>query len=245
MNEQYEKVITISSSQVDLYNHLRPSALLQEFQDVSTEHATLQNMGREYLVEHCHACWILARVWFRLRRPLSLGEQVTLRTWHRGGKGLILYRDLDVLVQGELVGEATAAWVVADLDDRKMLRPGSVDTIRDAQSPQQVKEKQLKLIRCPSDRRGLFERTIRYSDLDVNGHMNNTKYADVILDALAPQELSGRFISELQLNYSGECKAGETMEIGRSDQPGFCYIDGVDRDGKRRFEATIQFQTEL
>ena len=83
---------------------------------------------------------------------------------------------------------------------------------------------------------------MRYSDLDVNGHMNNTKYADVLMDALTAQELEGRFVSELQLNYSQECKAGETMEVCRVLTENSCYIDGCSDDGKRRFEATIQFQ---
>ena len=72
--------------------------------------------------------------------------------------------------------------------------------------------------------------------------MNNTRYADVLADALAAQELEGRFISELQINYSQECKEGETMEISRLLEENSCYIDGCSDDGKRRFEATVQFQ---
>jgi acyl-ACP thioesterase len=71
--------------------------------------------------------------------------------------------------------------------------------------------------------------------------MNNTKYADVLMDALNPEELSGRFLSELQLNYSQECKAGEIMEISRVLDGNSCYIDGCSGDGKRRFEASLQF----
>ena len=47
------------------------------------------------------------------------------------------------------------------------------------------------------------------------------------------QELEGRFISELQLNYSQECKEGETMEILRGLQGEFQkfhqvrYTDGA------------------
>ena len=66
--------------------------------------------------------------------------------------------------------------------------------------------------------------------------------ADVLVDALTAQEMEGRFISELQLNYSQECKAGETMEISRLMGEDSCYIDGCSDDGKRRFEATVQFQ---
>ena len=57
----------------------------------------------------------------------------------------------------------------------------------------------LRLIRTPQGRQAVYTKTVRYSDLDVNGHMNNTRYADVALDALTPAELAGRFIGEMQI----------------------------------------------
>ena len=242
MNEIYTRTMEIGSSSVDLYDNIRPAAMLQMLQELGTDHAAVLHMDRDYLVEEYHACWILARVWYRVTRPLHAGEQLTISTWHRGASSLIVYRDYDLFVGNEQVGEAVAAWVVADIDNRKMLRPSSIENIAISAPPDQVKERQLRLIRCPKDKKHVYDRTVRYSDLDVNGHMNNTRYADVLADSLAAQELEGRFISELQLNYSQECKEGETMEISRLLEENRCYIDGCSDDGKRRFEATVQFQ---
>ena len=75
-------------------------------------------------------------------------------------------------------------------------------TLATAPVPDNVKEKQLKLIHTPKNRKKIYTKTVRYSDLDINGHMNNTKYADVLVDALSVDELKDRFISEMQLNYS-------------------------------------------
>lgn len=242
MNEIYTKTFEIGSSFVDLYDSIRPSAMLQLLQEMGTDHAAILHMDRDYLVEQYHACWILARVWYQMKRPLHAGEQLTIRTWHRGAGSLIVYRDYDLLVGSEAVGEAVAAWVVADIDDRKMLRPSSIENIAISKPPEQVKDRQLRLIRNPKEKEYVYDRTVRYSDLDVNGHMNNTKYADVLMDALSARELEGKFVSQLQLNYSQECKAGETMEISRVMEGDHCYIDGCSDDGKRRFESTLQFQ---
>lgn len=242
MNEIYTRTMEIGTAAVDLYDNIRPSAMLLMLQEMGTDHAAIQHMDRDYLVEEYHACWILARVWYQVTRPLHAGEQLTIKTWHRGASSLIVYRDYDMFVGNEQVGQAVAAWVVADTDSRKMLRPSSIENIAVSKPPEQVKERQLRLIRCPKEKQHVYDRTVRYSDLDVNGHMNNTKYADVLMDALTAQELEGRFVSELQLNYSQECKAGETMEVYRVLGENSCYIDGCSSDGKRRFEATIQFQ---
>lgn len=244
MNEIYERTFSITSSEVDVYGNCRPAALLSFFQDLANEHSVLCGTDRDYLVEEYGAFWMLVRVWFHLERPLKTGENLTIRTWQRGAGGLIIYRDFDLLADGVPVGEAVSAWVVAELESRKMLRPDRVRRIADAPAPEQVKNRQLKLIRTPKQLSQAYIRTIRYSDLDVNGHMNNTKYADVIQDAFQVEELEGRFVSEMQLNYSMECLAGETLEIFRGAEGESCYVDGRGEDGARRFESLLHFQTE-
>lgn len=243
-HEMLEQNFTITSTEVDAYGNCRPAALLQFFQDLATDHADRLDMGRDYLTREYHAVWMLARVWYRLDRPLHMGETVTIRTWHRGAGGLIVYRDFDLTVDGKPVGEAVSAWIVADIESRKMLRPTGVEHIASAPVPETVKDRQLKLIRTPKEREYRYTKTVRYSDLDINGHMNNTKYADVLIDALTPEELRGRFIAEMQLNYSQECLPGESMDICRQLEEDRCYIDGCGGDGARRFEAILQFQMD-
>ncbi len=243
-HEMLEQNFTITSTEVDAYGNCRPAALLQFFQDLATDHADRLDMGRDYLTREYHAVWMLARVWYRLDRPLHMGETVTIRTWHRGAGGLTVYRDFDLTVDGKPVGEAVSAWIVADIESRKMLRPTGVEHIASAPVPETVKDRQLKLIRTPKEREYRYTKTVRYSDLDINGHMNNTKYADVLIDALTPEELRGRFIAEMQLNYSQECLPGESMDICRQLEEDRCYIDGCGGDGARRFEAILQFQMD-
>lgn len=244
MCEYFEKTFPITSTEVDAFGNCRPSAFLSFFQDMGTEHAERMGLDRSYLVEEYGAIWMLVRVWYQIRRPLKMGESLTIRTWQRGAGGLIVYRDFDLFVDGEPVGEGVSAWVVADQESRKMLRPASIGRIAAAPKPELSKDRQLKLIRTPKNRKPVYTKTVRYSDLDINGHMNNTKYADVMIDALSVEELRGRFVSEMQLNYSMECLVGESMVISREMEENSCYIDGCSDDGTRRFEAILQFQSE-
>lgn len=244
MQEYLERTFSITSSEVDIYGNCRPAAFLSFFQDLATEHSEIFHTDWHNLFREYHAIWMLVRVWYQIRRPLNMGEELTIRTWQRGTGGLIVYRDFDLYVGEEQVGEAVSAWVVADAETRKMLRPGSLERLAAAPVPEQVKEKQLKLIRTPKNRKLVYTRTVRYSDLDQNGHMNNTKYADVLMDALSVADMKGRFVSAMQLNYSMECLAGETMNVSRELGENACYIDGCSEDGTRRFEAILQFRPD-
>lgn len=104
MDYSYEHVYLIGTGSIDLHGHCRPSALLTLLQEAATDHAIELHVSREEMAERYHAFWMLARIWFRLERPLTLGEQLTVRTWHRGGKGAMMYRDFDLLVDGAPVG---------------------------------------------------------------------------------------------------------------------------------------------
>ena len=242
MEDIYSVTFRVASTDVDAQNYLRPAAVLTWFQHYGTEHGAILHMDRDYLVENYHACWILARVWFRFLRPVTEGETVTLKTWCRGAGGLIVYRDFDIFSGDELVGEGISAWVIADLDTRTMLRPGTVENLAVYCAPECCKDRQLKLIRRPTNCYSVYNREVRYSDLDINGHMNNTRYADVIMDAFRPDRLSGKFVKEFQLNYSVECKFSDELEISLANTDSGFYVDGRTNDGRRYFEAKILFE---
>ena len=55
---------------------------------------------------------------------------------------------------------------------------------------------------------------MRYSDTDVNGHVNNTRYADFACDAVELERLpENRFLAEMQIGYLAECRPGEVLDI--------------------------------
>ena len=63
----------IDSRDVDGRSHCRPSALLGYLQEAATVAGESQGFGRERLMERHGAFWMLARVWYRLDRPLVWG----------------------------------------------------------------------------------------------------------------------------------------------------------------------------
>ena len=118
----FEYKLRVNSRDVDGHNHARPSAVLGLLQEAATLAAAELHVSHDETVEKYNAFWMLARVWYRLNRPLAFDETLTVRTWHRGGRGASMYRDFDLYVDGEQVGEAVSVWVLADMDSHKLLR---------------------------------------------------------------------------------------------------------------------------
>ncbi len=238
----YEGTYTVDSRDIDGQNRCRPSALLGYLQEAATAHACELHASREETLEKYNCFWMLARIWCRLDRPLTWNERVTVRTCHRGGKGASVYRDFDLFVDGVPVGEAVSTWVLADLETRKLLRMSKVVEFADTTGGEYSKTMTLSRIHMPEGMEEEERRRMHYSDTDVNGHVNNTRYADFVCDAIHLERLGhDRFLSEFQLDYTGECLPGEEITLLTGTQEGKAYVKGVDREEKPRFDAALTF----
>ena len=238
----YQHRQLIDSRDVDGQAHCRPSALLGHLQEAATLAAEAGGFGRERLLEEHRAFWMLARMWFELKRPLLWGEEVSVRTWHRGGKSALMYRDFDILVDGETVGQAVSAWVLADLDSHRLLRLSTVSALEGTDGGSLCKEKTLAKIKLPPAMEAAERRRMRYSDTDINGHVNNTRYADFACDVLEMERRArGVFVSSMQLGYTAECRAGEEVTLKKGGEGESFFVQGVDNAGKSRFEVQVNF----
>ena len=244
MAQSYKFKTLIDSRDVDLRGQCRASALMGYMQEAATQAAEHGGFGRAIIRGNHNGFWMITRMWFRMERPVRWNEELMVHTWHRGAKGIVSYRDYDLYVGEELVGEGVSAWVMADMDTHRPVRLNSVTEMVDTHGGELCKEKTLSKLKLTGELNGLDQRVMRYSDTDINGHVNNTRYADFACDALRMDQLSAdRYLAEMQIGYLAECRAGEVLDILSNEQEdGRIYICGNDEEGKTRFEASMLFR---
>jgi len=185
--------------------------------------------------------WMMARMYLRLFRPIVYGDELRMSTWHRGvDKSPIVLRDFDIFVGSERVGEAVISWIVASLATRKLVKPSSIPMIAESPKPAQVKDITPAKIKTPDGMTRQMSRVVSYSDTDINGHMNNTKYADIACDVIRFVTRGGQFISEAQLNYIYESFPGDEIIIFCAEQDSTHYIRGTDLQGQARFDVSLK-----
>ena len=238
----YEMTLPIDSRDVDGRGYCKAGPLLGHLQEAATQAAEHGGFTREKIMERYGAFWMLTRVWYRLERPLGWGERLTIRTWHRGGRAATMYRDYDLFVDGKPVGECVSVWVLARTQDRKILRLDGVEELQGTSGGELCKAKKLTKLRLPQGMQPAGRRRMQYSDTDINGHVNNCRYADFACDALEMQRLEkDRFLAQMQIGYLAECRPGEELELLLGQEEGACFVQGVDEEGKSRFEASLIF----
>ena len=87
---------------------------------------------------------------------------------------------------------------------------------------------------------GRHRRDMRYSDTDINGHVNNIHYADFACDALHLEQLcQGKFVRSFQIGYVSECRAGETVWVDTAVRGDALYARGEGEDGTERFDCSL------
>lgn len=235
----YSDSFLISSTDTDASYECRPSALFVYLQRAITEHSQIVGTSRDDMLEKYNCYWMVLRIWLRLKRPIIWGETLTVRVTVRKPVGTRVYRDCDLYIGQEHVGEAVTMWVLAN---RKTKRPIPLENLPELpnENLDTVKSILLSRIKFPEKMELHDRRKLYYSDTDINGHINNTRYVDLACDAA---ELNirphGVFMQEILISYVNECFAGEELEIFRGKENGHLYFHGIG-NGADKFDCTIR-----
>ena len=139
---------------------------------------------------------------------------------------------------GNIIAEAATVWGIIDIERRRFCK------LAEFEPHINVTEEALELdspsrIHIPSDipLRLVGEKTVLYSDTDVNGHMNNTNYPDLYCDFIPG--MSKKRIIMMGINYSSEAKEGEVLKVYMDESDGQYYFRTVKSDGTTNSEAII------
>lgn len=133
-------------------------------------------------------------------------------------------------------------WVLIDTEKRMILRKHP-EQFADQWAEDVPLELPIRLPRvAPEDCETLGTQTAAYSRCDMNGHLNNTRYADIVCDAVPWQVWDSAQISDFIISYHREVPRGEsfTLRRARLAEDTF-YFDG-EREGKSAFEAQLIFK---
>ena len=149
-------------------------------QDAATVHAEALHIGPLDL----RIVWVLSRMKARLTRPLLPYERLRCETWCPGIKGASWYRSFSFFVDNKPVGDAQSMWVTLDPETHRIVRPSAFP---EAEQYLHTSRGELfaPLPKLSCDNVRLHHvHEVRYSDLDVNNHVNNVRAVELISDAL-------------------------------------------------------------
>ena len=234
----HTKHFTLGANDVDFLGRWRPSAILGAMQDGATDHAETLGFGRDTLLAR-EQIWILSRTHLQMLTYPMMDEPVVLRTWPGVTNRFFFPRHyLFERPDGTRLGAASSLWLVLDLQARAVIPPAkftfempdTADIPAPLPTPARVAH-----LESPAR---TTERTPVYTDLDVNGHVNNTRYADWVCNDLPLDWHRDHCIENLLLNYTKEILPGQTIRCALAmEDDRFTVIGQAPDDGPVFFEA--------
>ena len=204
-------------------------------QELSEIHAAHLGFSRSSLLEN-GMMWVLYRLHVVMNEYPTYGDTLVETTWPCAIEGPVFPRHFRFnRPDGTQVGKAITAWVLIDLKTRRPLRPAALPgTIPPSELPPSLPMPGMLRIAGGTP---LGSRTVLYSDLDINGHMNNTRYIDWVCDTLDLSALLSGTLKEFQINYISEALPGERIDLFAQTEGNTTLTLGKRGDGRTVFEA--------
>ena len=235
MLNTYDETFTLRPRDCDLNGKWRPSAILETMQDVAGEHSKLLGCGRDELIRR-NIVWVLSRSELQMDRYPHVDEKITVHTFPTPTR-ICFFPRYYVFTdeRGETVGKAGTLWLLLDLATRRMLPPGDVAKLIPENKDLSVPMNMPATVGNLQGEEFVTEYRPVYTDLDVNGHVNNTRYADWLCNALGIQTMTDYEPERIILNYNHEVLPSHTVELHRILRDNEYRLRGI-IEGRPAFE---------
>lgn len=193
---------------------IKDEAVFEILQEEAASHADSLRVGFSDLLP-AGRTWILARMRLDLERRPRYREALSIATWPSGIAGFIALRDFYIMdARDGVLARATSSWLLVDFKTRRPLKP---DLVREhlPAGPERALPSDASKIADFEGSPAFKPFTVLASDLDVNGHVNNTVYVRMIEDVLAEAGGADRPVS-IEVNFLSEAFRGDVLSASLS-----------------------------
>ena len=208
----YKKEFIISNNDVDYRFYLKPANLYRIFQDIALK-ATEEVGSDSISLSKRGIDWVITRMDVEIKRLPRCNEKITVCTYPGKDLAMLYPRYFYILDENNnVIIRASSIWALIDAKTRKVIV--DKDTIK--KLPPETSEYELPLPGkiAASEEKNLIEtRTIHYSDLDFNCHMNNVRYVELLMDVHDFEFYKIHRPTFISLNYMKEIREKDKVSV--------------------------------
>ena len=240
MGLTYQMKMKIPFDMADMNGHIKlPDVILLSLQ-VSGMQSIELGVSDKTILEDYNLVWIITEYDIEVVRLPRFAEEITIETEALSYNRLFCYRRFTIYDEaGQELIHMMATFVLMDRDSRKV----------HAVEPEIVVPYQSdfdkKLIRGPKYE-SLNESIskdyhVRFYDLDMNGHVNNSKYLDWIFEVMGADFLTQYIPKKINLKYVKEVRPGGVI-TSAVERTGLESKHEITSDGATNAQAIITWQ---
>ncbi|MEF2655596.1 MAG: thioesterase [Eggerthellaceae bacterium] len=243
MTIAYEQTYQLRTGDFDRYARLQPAAVLDVFQDAAGVNAeSVPGMNWKELSE-AGLFWAITRIKYEVLETPQIHEQITARTWPLAPNRMGFQREYTIKgLDGRPLVNATSEWVMIDRETRAFA--SARDFYQDRGifdfSTETLFDKKIRKIRNFDwqEQEPALVVTPSFTDIDINGHVNNSRYTNFVMNALDLKE--DEAIHTFQIDYRHEIHQGIKIALYTHREENTITVLGIDPEETCMFAAKIE-----
>lgn len=213
MSNTFKKNYLINIYDVDSSHKCKFSSLANYLWDIVISQSDYLGETEEGFV-HNQCVWVLLKYDITIHKYPRFKDVITVDTKALGTKRFYGYRENKIKdSNGEIIGEVVSTAILIDFEKRRPMK------ISEEQSAIYGLNGELDEV-PPLDDIPKVERedyssdyTIRFSDIDSNGHVNNVKYMEMAVDTLPRSILNEYEIHNVKVLFKKETTDGNKVHV--------------------------------
>ena len=237
MQNIWNSEYTLRANDFDKYDRILPSSVLSIFQDAAGRHGEQIGVGFKEMLERNYL-WVVVRVKFEIKKAPKRYSKVNIKTWPFEPKRFSYRREYLITDEsGETLIIGSSEWVIIDSVKRSLVSAPNLYGITDGYYEEMLLDKKIGKIPDFEATGEPYVVTPGFTELDLNNHVNNTKYANYVLDAIRPGD--NDILKTFQIDYRKEVLEGEPLEVFYIREEGGILAKGLNIDGDTMFACKL------
>ena len=207
----HTKKIYINSNYVDSNFELKMSSFFQMMQEIAGEHCEILGVGHSETIEK-GKIWVITRFQVEVNEMPKYRQNVILKTYPGKTAKFIFPRHFILCDENDnTLIKASSTFLVISSDTRQII----MNPFENNDLPYETYEGELGIPEKVNVTEVEFieKRIVRYSDIDLNSHLNNTRYIEYIFDLHDSEFYKNHVIKSLIINYKHEAKNKDEISL--------------------------------
>ena len=240
MGLTYQMKMKIPFDMADMNGHIKlPDVILLSLQ-VSGMQSIELGVSDKAILENYNLVWIITDYDIEVDRLPRFAEEITIETEALSYNRLFCYRRFTIYDEtGQELIHMMATFVLMDRDSRKVhaVEPEIVAPYQSEFNKKLIRGPKYESLGEPISK----DYHVRFYDLDMNGHVNNSKYLDWIFEVMGADFLTQYIPKKINLKYVKEVRPGGVI-TSTVERTGLESKHEITSDGATNAQAIITWQ---
>lgn len=207
--EEYE----ITSHDIDINNNIKPSMIIRYMQE--TANHQMRDRKPTYLDLFTKGLsFVITRMTVEIYAQLHQYDRIHVSTWNCQGKGATFIRCYEIKRNEEVIAKAYSAWAMHNMNTGKLAKTSDID-LSNYETEDAYEMSLSTRVRLPKDieYEKVGQKEVLYSDVDMNLHMNNTNYPNMLWNYIP--DVQDKIVTSINLRFMQEAALGSKVDIFR------------------------------